>query len=173
MVLESSNYIDDMNKYIPILTSLGRRIIDLIKSIDEKLIDRINSNVELYRDTLFIEIYSIDNMYCPLTFSIGIRNEYKNCFGFYYNRHGQVIFDERIESEEAFITMLNCMHNMITASICEKQIHSNNCIKKRVFTYIFKVENSKGQTYTVLNKILWPWEKNEIKIINYIPWIIM
>ena len=172
MVLDKSNYFDDMNKYISILNSFGRRIIDLIELIDKKLIDYARSKVEFYRDTLFIEVYSIDNKYCPLTFSIGTRNEYENCFGLYYNRHGQVLFDERAESEEDFITMMNFMHNMITASVCEKQIYSNNCIKKRVFIYTFNADNNKGQIYTAINKILWPWEKKEIKIINYIPWVI-
>ena len=160
----------DIDSYTDRFTPYAEKVIDLVKSIDDSAIDFERTNLKFTRSSLFIEIYSLEDEHCQLSFSIGMENDLDGFFGLSFNTCGDVLFDEKPDSDEEFLFLLEFMRHMVTASVNEKQTIIKGKVAKSIFSYHFQHEQNQKRKYTAINRMIWPWEKREIREFQYTPW---
>ena len=148
-----------------------RRIIDLILSLDKKIIDDRKSSLKESSEYITIDLVSIDNLNCPFQIQIGkAANRYK--LNLALGRNAEVYSLEDFSTQEDCKDILQDLNLYLSSHISEEVYLVNNSPAKAIYHVLnANVAGLKDMVFTKYYRSIWFWMKKEVITKSYVPWI--
>lgn len=160
----------EINLIKHLLTENQIEIINLLKIIDNSIIDE--NRIKLYQknNCLIIEIFSMEDINCPFSFDFGF-NDNLNQFRFYLNKSAPIIeLDVNIsllrQTKEALIEFLK-------SKIYEELTFVNNKLIMASYKYYAEIDGKEELIpHVTIRQSKWFWQKKYVKYREYKQWIV-
>ena len=160
---------EEIDRIQYLLTPEQTELVDLLRRLDF-IIDE--NRVTFYQkdDFIIIELFSKEDKSCPFLFDFGIKKNI-NQFRFYLNQSAPII-----EVELTNITLAQTIETVIEllrSDILEELTFVNNKLRLAKYKYSYLIyRERKLVPHITIKKMIWFWQRKQIKYNKYKPWII-
>ena len=171
--MDSREYIFNLLKEFKICkNNKYNQILEILGEINPTIIDINKTNIINFNTYIILNLFSKNEICCPLNIIFGLSDNNKNKFDLYFNNLGQIIYDESVIDDDIFKLIKKHVYELLKTQVEEKQTIINNNVVKAIYYYYIHIDNKLiKQKYTGIDRVYWPWEKKDIKRNCYDPWL--
>ena len=145
-------------------------IIDVIKQIDESVVDMDLCSIRKVDDEITIIIISKNDKCCPITIDL-FKNKHKKILQITFGNDGRFIVEDILNNEIPG-EIISEFRQFLELTIGERLTVVNGKVVKSAYKFMGKTSGELSkQPYRGYRRIIWPWEKRNIINNNYTPWI--